>query len=241
QGHIGLSMSMLGDGQLKIQVSDTGNGISEENQKRLFQDFVQVGDDTQKHMEGTGLGLAITRRIVERMEGDIQVYSSLGKGTTMAVYLPVELVEEPQTDQDPDIASNSLNDVDYSAVRVLIVDDVEMNCVMLEALLNSLGISNCEVERDGLDAVNRIKQDDNFDILLMDVRMPIMNGLDATRQIRELGYDKPVIALTANAFEEDQEGCLEAGMEHFLAKPLRLEDLQSVLNKALASTNPSLN
>ncbi|WP_197475794.1 hypothetical protein, partial [Oleiphilus sp. HI0043] len=79
---------------------------------------------------------------VERMEGDIQVYSSLGKGTTMAVYLPVELVEEPQTDQDPDIASNSLNDVDYSAVRVLIVDDVEMNCVMLEALLNSLGISN---------------------------------------------------------------------------------------------------
>ncbi|KZZ68487.1 hypothetical protein A3763_14240 [Oleiphilus sp. HI0128] len=234
-------MSMLGDGQLKIQVSDTGNGISEENQKRLFQDFVQVGDDTQKHMEGTGLGLAITRRIVERMEGDIQVYSSLGKGTTMAVYLPVELVEEPQTDQDPDIASNSLNDVDYSAVRVLIVDDVEMNCVMLEALLNSLGISNCEVERDGLDAVNRIKQDDNFDILLMDVRMPIMNGLDATRQIRELGYDKPVIALTANAFEEDQEGCLEAGMEHFLAKPLRLEDLQSVLNKALASTNPSLN
>lgn len=241
QGHIGLSMSMLGDGQLKIQVSDTGNGISEENQKRLFQDFVQVGDDTQKHMEGTGLGLAITRRIVERMEGDIQVYSSLGKGTTMAVYLPVELVEEPQTDQDPDIASNSLNDVDYSAVRVLIVDDVEMNCVMLEALLNSLGISNCEVERDGLDAVNRIKQDDNFDILLMDVRMPIMNGLDATRQIRELGYDKPVIAVTANAFEEDQEGCLEAGMEHFLAKPLRLEDLQSVLNKALASTNPSLN
>ena len=234
RGHISLTLSTIDNGHIKIQVSDTGNGISEENQKRLFQDFVQVGDDVHKHMEGTGLGLAITRRIIERMEGEIEVISTPGKGTSMIVYLPVELVEEPAVDLPNVEEPQTDTPNDFSNLRVLIVDDVEMNCVMLEGMLEALEVKECHIEKDGHLAVERIKQDCNYDLILMDVRMPTMDGLEASHQIRKLGYSKPIIAVTANAFEEDRGDCLAAGMDDFLAKPVSLETLQDVLSEVLS-------
>lgn len=231
QGSITLSMEVLEGGEIKIQISDTGSGISKENQQRLFQNFVQVGDDAHKHIEGTGLGLAITKKIVERMDGSIQLESALGEGTSMSIFLPIEVVSEPvedsvcESEQSTDVLS------DLSNLRILIVDDVDMNCMMLEGMLEALEVQACEIEKDGSLAVERIKQDDNFDLILMDVRMPIMDGLEATRQIRNMGYSKPIVAVTANAFEEDKDDCLTAGMNDFLAKPIELEALQKILRE----------
>jgi CheY-like chemotaxis protein len=168
------------------------------------------------------------------MDGTIRVESSLGSGTCMTVFLPVDFAESPVSDEPSDGQPQCDDAIDFSRLRVLIVDDVEMNCMMLEGMLEALGLPSCEVEHDGSLAVERIRDDDNFDLILMDVRMPTMDGLEATRQIRQLGFTKPVIAVTANAFDEDRQDCLAAGMNSFLSKPVNMDELQRVMIEVLA-------
>jgi CheY-like chemotaxis protein len=161
------------------------------------------------------------------MHGKNDVVSTLGVGTNMIVSLPIEFADASVLPVDEDEQSN--NGIAVSDLRVLIVDDVEMNCMMLEGMLEALEVKECHIERDGHLAVERIEQDDSFDVVLMDVRMPTMDGLEATKQIRKLGFTNPIIAVTANAFEDDKESCLAAGMNGFLAKPVNLEALQEIL------------
>lgn len=233
-GRIDLSLEVLDNKRIRIQVSDTGCGISVADQTKLFQEFAQVGDQSQRQIEGTGLGLAISRKIVEKMQGKLDVSSALGAGSTLTMELPIDVVSAPSDKIDQKAQLEPSQTSHFSDLRILIVDDVAMNCVVLQGMLATLDITQCETENDGAMAVNRISEDKDFDLILMDVRMPNMDGLEASRLIRELGFTKPIVAVTANAFEEDRDDCFEAGMSNFLSKPVKLESLQQVLSDALS-------
>ena len=229
-GSIELSLLKAPDNTIKIIVTDSGVGISDEEAKTLFQDFVQVRKHANRQVEGTGLGLAITQRIVDRMAGSISLDSIEGKGSTFTVKLPIEVITSNQTDQ-ADISQDkqSLIDHDLSSLSILIVDDVAMNCIILKALLEELGVKNVEEQHDGEEAVELIKMGNQFDVILMDIRMPKMDGLEASQLIRGMEYKKPIFAVTANVFEEDRQACLDAGMDGFLSKPIEIEKLKEIL------------
>lgn len=213
-----------------LQVKDTGVGISEDDAKNLFQDFVQVRKHANRQVEGTGLGLAIIQRIIDRMGGTITLDSKEGKGSTFTVKLPIKTEELSAAMHTPEIENPKMAiDNNVSSLNLLIVDDVPMNCIILDALLEELGITQITEEHDGEEAVAMIRKDPSFDMVLMDIRMPKMDGLEASKLIRELGYNQPIIAVTANAFEEDKQACLDAGMSDFLSKPIELEKLKAVL------------
>ena len=213
-----------------VKVSDTGVGISKNDAKNLFQDFVQVRKHANRQVEGTGLGLAIIKRIIDRMDGTITLDSEEGKGSIFTVKLPLKTEEFSHTIPMPE-AENQISTTtnDLSQLRLLVVDDVPMNCIILNALLEELGITQITEEHDGEDAVALVRKNSSFDMILMDIRMPKMDGLEASKLIRELGYTQPDIAVTANAFEEDKQACLDAGMSDFLSKPIELEKLKEVL------------
>ena len=237
QGQIILSLICDSESSMTIQVKDTGVGISEEDAKNLFQDFFQVRKHANRQVEGTGLGLAIIQRIINRMAGTISLDSHEGKGSTFIVVLPVDIVQTDLKALDS-VTGDDKNEIehDLSQLKLLIVDDVAMNCIILNALLEELGINGVVEEHDGEEAVERIRQDNSFDMILMDIRMPKMDGLEASRLIRELAYNKPIIAVTANAFEEDKQACLEAGMSAFLSKPIELDKLKEVLQRMTESS-----
>ena len=214
---------------IMIQVQDTGVGISDEDAKFLFQDFVQVRKHAHRQVEGTGLGLAIIQRIIAKMSGSIKLESEEGKGSTFTVELPISAYEIQTTTLQSNLENQqNVTHYDFSSLNILIVDDVAMNCIILKALLEELGIQNITEENDGQEALERIRHDDSFDMILMDIRMPKMDGLEASELIRKLGYKRPIIAVTANAFEEDKHACLNAGMTDFLSKPIELEKWKSM-------------
>ena len=232
QGSIKISLVQNHGEGIAITVQDTGIGISEKDAKNLFQDFVQVRKHANRQVEGTGLGLAIVRRIVEKMGGDIRLESDEGKGSQFTVRLPLEILPTDQVEEKKSEQNNTA-EYDFSSLRVLIVDDVAMNCIILKALLEELNIQDIIEKYDGEEALELIQQGSQFDVILMDIRMPKMDGLEASQLIRKLAYDKPIIAVTANAFEEDRQACLNAGMNDFLSKPIEIEKLKEVLQNTL--------
>ena len=234
RGSITFSLVKDDDQGITIVVQDTGIGISKEDAEKLFQDFVQVRKHAKRQVEGTGLGLAIIQRIVDRMGGTISLDSIEGKGSTFSVRLPLVILSNDHIEEKA-YSKNSCLEGDLSSLRVLIVDDVSMNRIILKALLEELGIKDVTEEHDGKEAVERIKQDNQFDVVLMDIRMPNMDGLEASQLIRGLAYDKPIIAVTANAFDEDKQACLNAGMSDFLSKPIEIGKLKEVLQNALCA------
>ena len=234
RGSITFSLVKDDDQGITIVVQDTGIGISKEDAEKLFQDFVQVRKHAKRQVEGTGLGLAIIQRIVDRMGGTISLDSIEGKGSTFSVRLPLVILSNDHIEEKA-YSKNSCLEGDLSSLRVLIVDDVSMNRIILKALLEELGIKDVTEEHDGKEAVERIKQDNQFDVVLMDIRMPNMDGLEASQLIRGLAYDKPIIAVTANAFDEDKQACLNAGMRDFLSKPIEIGKLKEVLQNALCA------
>tara|TARA_R110001592_G_scaffold103247_3_gene291005 strand:- start:10402 stop:12207 length:1806 start_codon:yes stop_codon:yes gene_type:complete len=229
-GCIKLSVARDSDKSIKIVVSDTGVGISDEDAKTLFHDFIQIRKNKNQQVEGTGLGLAIIQRIVDRMAGIISLESIEGKGSTFTVKLPFDLVSSDQIDEF-NISQQRQTPIehDLSSLSILIVDDVAMNCIILKALLEELGVKNIQEEHDGEEAVELIKQGNQFDVILMDIRMPKMDGLEASQLIRGLAYKKAIIAVTANAFEEDKKACLDSGMDGFLSKPVEIDKLKEIL------------
>ncbi len=235
-----ITVSLINDEAqgLTIFVQDTGVGISEIDAKNLFQDFVQVRKHANRQVEGTGLGLVIVKKIVEKMEGSISLDSAEGQGSKFCVKLPPEILlaglsKNKTSSQDETVQQS----YDLSSISVLVVDDVAMNCIILNALLTELGITAVTEVHDGEDVVELIKQGKQFDVILMDVRMPKMDGLEASQLIRSLDYQKPIVAVTANAFEEDRQACLDAGMDGFLSKPIEMEKLKAVLESIAQQTS----
>ena len=214
----------------EFRIKDNGIGMSEEFQTHMFDAFSREQTSTKSGIEGTGLGMAVTRNIVDMMGGTISLTSKEGKGTEFVVTLnfkirkvltmPMDIKEEPlqQTERENR----------YSGKKVLIVEDNELNREIATALLEEIGISVDSVE-DGTDAVERMNEvdDDRYDLIFMDIQMPKMDGYMATREIRTLKNNKkaniPIIAMTANAFEEDKKKAFQAGMNAHIAKPIDIK------------------
>jgi signal transduction histidine kinase/CheY-like chemotaxis protein len=220
QGNVTLSIDIIEKTNttvtFKISVSDTGIGIPADKIERLFKPFSQVDSSTTRKYGGTGLGLAICAKLVNLMGGEIGVESEFGKGTTFFFTLTVQLAAQEITTKTPD-ATQQENEL----LSILIVEDNLINQKVLQISLKKLGFTNITIVNDGMECVE-LFNDKTFDVIFMDMQMPRLDGLDATRIIRSLDLAKSpyIIALTANAFQEDVTLCKEAGMNDFLAKPL---------------------
>ncbi|MDR1089019.1 MAG: response regulator [Coriobacteriales bacterium] len=218
-------------------ISDTGIGISEEQQSRLFHSFEQAESSTSRKFGGTGLGLAISKNIVELMGGRIWVESEPGKGSTFSFSTTMEIPdEEHEMASSTDVPSDSDNH-DFSGYHLLLAEDVDINREILHALLEPTDIAIDDAE-NGVAVVERFKEHpERYDVIFMDVQMPVMDGLEATRTIRALGLPQaeriPIIAMTANVFREDIEKCLAAGMNDHLGKPIDLDLVLRKLNEYL--------
>lgn len=216
---------------LNILVTDTGIGVSADAVSQLFDPFVQADNTTTRRFGGTGLGLTICRHIAELMGGEIQVRSELGRGTVFDVRLPLLWEGDALARQTP-ASPESEQDLDLSSLRVLAADDNATNRLVLRAMMGSMGIPT-EIVEDGRRAVDAWTAG-AFDLVLMDVQMPILNGVDATAEIRRLetergGRRTPIVAFTANAMQHQVAEYLAAGFDCHLAKPVVLGELYAVL------------
>ncbi len=219
---------------LHVRVTDTGIGIAEEACQRIFEQFEQADSSTTRKFGGTGLGLAISKKLVELMDGKIWVESQLGVGSCFHFTATLFLGNEEMLSPDKEAATTS-NQLRQAPLDILVADDVEINRALVQAILEPQGhrITFAENGRQALEA-NESKQ---FDLVLMDIQMPEMDGLQATRAIRE--YERaicrskpvPIIAMTAFAGNEDRQICLDAGMDDYLTKPIKATQLFQLLNK----------
>ena len=210
---------------LKIRVTDTGPGLDESSKLRIFEPFQQASDSTSRHYGGSGLGLAITQRLVRQMGGTLTVASSLGEGSTFSAHLPLsssalEAVEEPHTGR---LRRRSTN----PDTRVLVFEDNPINQIVLDKMIKTLGgtMVLAEDARSGLE----LAVDTRWDLILMDCRMPEVDGFEATRILRARGVLTPIVAVTASATPSERAECFAAGMDAVLEKPLSLESLRSEL------------
>ena len=209
----------------EVEVADNGIGMSEEFQKKMFRPFTQEQRAGEQFVQGTGLGLAITKAIIDKMGGTIQVDSHLGAGTRFLIQIGFLLVEEAENVQQEESMCQSRMEENLQGRHVLLVEDHPMNQMIARRILQNNGLEVVTVD-NGEQAVEifRKREADEFDAVLMDIRMPIMDGITATKLIRQMPYDKarqiPIIAMTANAFEEDMQKTKEAGMDYHLTKPI---------------------
>jgi len=222
QMHVGIvdrdSESVL----LKLEVADQGIGLSADQQARLFKPFSQVDDSLTRKYGGSGLGLVISRRIAELMGGEVGVSSEEGRGSRFWATVRLRLAREQELASDEAITSDARVTLskDYRGVRILVAEDEPSNREVMKFLLLDAGLIP-DLAVDGKDAV-ALAENGRHALVLMDLQMPVMNGLDACRAIRQLpGMSNiPIIATTANAFESDRDRCLSAGMNDHLAKPV---------------------
>ena len=214
--------------QVSFSVSDTGIGISPEQLTKLFQPFQQADLSTTRRFGGTGLGLSISHDLAGLMGGALMVASRAGEGSTFTLRLPLPRVAPPGT-ASPTVAPATQR---LAGLRVLAAEDNEVNCMVLESMLEFEG-AQVVFASNGLEAVNAMAQADasSYHAVLMDVQMPVMDGLEATRRILAANPTVPVIGLTAHALEEERDRCRAAGMVEHLAKPVELDELVSVLQR----------
>jgi signal transduction histidine kinase/CheY-like chemotaxis protein/HPt (histidine-containing phosphotransfer) domain-containing protein len=235
EGEVLISLSRKGSDEktvtVRFAVRDTGVGISEAQRSRLFQDFSQGDATTTRRYGGTGLGLAISKRIVDLMGGTIGVESAPGEGSLFFFDLPFGLTDDERSRPK---ASSSIRPSLFPGAKVLIVDDSPTNRRVADALVRKLGLTGTTAA--SAEEALGLLEEEPFDLILMDIQMPAMDGLEATGLIRrsEAPYrDIPIIAVTAGAFEGDRKGCLEAGMDDYLAKPILPEALRRVIDEVL--------
>jgi PAS domain S-box-containing protein len=230
QGFIDFSLIVKSkkDKEIILQgcVSDSGIGIPKNKLNQLFKPFSQADSSTTRKYGGTGLGLAICEKLLKLMGGEIWVESEEGKGSKFFFTWTAQLVT---VETEPVL--ESIEEDSHSALSILVVDDNSINQKVLTLLLKRLNFKNVSIANDGLECVEMFKNR-NFDLVFMDLQMPNIDGLNATKIIRSLKLSKQpyIIALTGNVFVEDIKECYESGMDNFLSKPLDLETLKTVMN-----------
>ena len=235
QGEVALTVTASeGTGnwrRILFAVRDTGPGIAPEHQQRIFDSFSQVDASITRKYGGTGLGLAISRSLVEQMGGHLRVESQLGHGATFSFSIAAEIAEMPQAKAPPPAAREPA--ADLPALKIIVADDNPVNRRVAVSLLKLLGYQ-ADSACDAKDLLERLQHTD-YDVVFMDVQMPEMDGLEATRRIRAdlpSGRQPHVVAMTAAAFPEDRVRCLDAGMNDYIAKPASLDELAAVLRRA---------
>ncbi len=239
QGSVALRVAIQADEAehvtLRFEVEDTGIGIAPEAQARLFNAFEQADGSTTRKYGGTGLGLAITAHIATAMGGEVGVRSEPGQGSTFwfTARLKKSLEAPAPEPLHPDDCEATLRRM-YSGVPVLLVEDEPVNREVAQILLEDIGFQ-VDTAENGVEAV-RMAGQRRYDLILMDMQMPEMDGLEATRRIRALpgGGDRLIIAMTANAFADDKERCLAAGMDHFATKPIDPDSFLKLLLTSLS-------
>ncbi len=224
-GGVRIGMSTLQQGQvLQCQVQDTGIGIPPDKVDRLFEKFSQIDSSITRRYGGTGLGLVICKRLVEGMGGQIRATSKQREGSTFTFVIPLVPADEPG--KQAKAAQTALK---ATNLKILLVEDNAVNQMLALGMLQKLGL-NADLATDGAEAAERVR-DTSYDLILMDMQMPRMDGLTATRAIRSMpDIRQPrIVALTANAMESDRDACLAAGMDDFLSKPFKAAELQDKL------------
>lgn len=238
-GSVTLAISLLASDSascsLRFRVSDTGIGMTPEQQARLFHDFEQAEASITRKYGGTGLGLSISRRLVELMNGNIQIRSEIGQGSEFWFEITLPVSEEPANEFGSSVLSVTPSQLRsrHAGARILLVEDTPINQDVAQDYLGDAGL-RAELAENGKQAIDYLRES-QVDLVLMDLQMPIMDGLTATRFIRTLpGCERlPIIAMTANAYPEDRQQCLAAGMNDYLAKPIEPEVFYAMLAKWL--------
>lgn len=229
-GSVKVGVSRVG-GNVKIDVIDTGIGMSKEGLHRIFSPFSQADTDTTRLYGGTGLGLTLCRQLIERMHGQILVDSEVGRGTHFTVTLPLPVYETALTEPEPAATRENNAAAGSAALAILLVEDNQVNQLVASSLLRKLG-HTVDLAENGKRALQAM-ENRTYDMVLMDCQMPVMDGYEATRQIRENPAWKtlPVIAVTANVMQGDRENCLASGMNDYITKPYNRNDLKAVIER----------
>lgn len=225
KGSIHFGCYFIEPGILKCYVKDTGPGISDKHKYEIFNRFVQVDREEHSKKEGTGLGLSITKGLIKLLGGEIGIKSKKDKGTIFYFTIPVQ-----KTEDNSEISDNVIDKkYDFSNVNILIAEDIEDNYQLIREILKK---TKCNMKwvKDGLQCLNEFKKR-KYDIILMDMRMPIMSGYDAVKRIRELDKDIPIIAQTAYALTNDKQNLLSIGCSEYIPKPIDNNELLSTISK----------
>jgi len=234
RGSIELKVHCIDNQTLCFKIIDTGIGIDAESIDRIFEPFVQAASSGQSPRAGTGLGLTICKELANLMGGAIRVQSTLGTGSSFSLCLPLEAVLEADT--VPQALNDNTESGNLIGKRVLLVEDVALNRFLVEAMTAEWGIE-LEMAENGAEGLKKVRQA-TYDLVLMDVQMPVMDGVQATRVIRQLSDSSiasiPIVALSANAFDSDRRSYLEAGMNDTLSKPFDSEQLRAVMLRVLS-------
>lgn len=210
-------------------MKDEGIGIPEDKQQMIFRQFEQADQSQNARKQGTGLGLAISSRLVHMMDADILLESAPGEGSTFEFTVPLKWTEDADTTEQTDSRK-----ADFDGKRVLVVEDNALNMEIAQALLEDCNMT-VEAAYNGEEAVQRMKEvpEGYYDLILMDIMMPVMDGLEATGEIRKLDREDcrtiPIVAMSANAFDEDVKRSLASGMNGHLSKPVDVGKLQELL------------
>ena len=222
--------------QFQFTVKDNGIGMSKNLQEHIFEPFTREDNAQVEKIQGTGLGMSITKSLVDLMDGTIVINSELGKGTEILISLKFKVLDHEETRKLKEEAEGV---IDYSSLKgknILLAEDNEFNREIAVTLLGEYGLV-VDTAEDGQVAVNKMEaaEPDKYSLILMDVMMPVMNGYEATQKIRKLNNEKkakiPIIAMTANAFEEDKKHAIDSGMNSFVSKPFDMKDLLRTLKK----------
>jgi PAS domain S-box-containing protein len=230
-GFIEYGVTLKDETTLEFYVRDTGIGIAEEKQKHIFEPFRQAEEKTTRKYGGTGLGLSISKRLVEKMGGEIHLRSTLGEGSTF--YFTIPCVRGKATTQEAETAHQEVGPSDVK--KILVAEDNQINQLVIQKMLERLGYE-VVVAHDGRDAVSLLKSDPDIDLILMDMYMPHLDGIETTTVVRRMedadqDHRIPIIALTAAAGKEEKDRMLEAGCDDYLVKPLQRDVLVEVLKK----------
>ena len=226
---------------IQTKVSDTGIGMSEEFLPSLFELFTRERNTTISKIPGTGLGMAIVKNFVDLMDGSIEVESELGEGSTFTITIPHKIANKDYTNRN--IESSNELDIDFKGKRILLAEDNELNAEITTTILSEMGFEVKAVE-DGILCVNEMQHQpaNTYDLILMDIQMPNMDGYKATHCIRRLFQPEkaniPIIAMSANAFEEDKKKAFDVKMNDYITKPIDFQKMEEVLKHVLSKKDP---
>ena len=235
QGHVHLNVTLEQHDNkpfIRFDVEDTGIGIPEDRQQAVFESFTQADGSTSRQFGGTGLGLTITKQLAELLGGDLTLTSVPSKGSTFSMIIPTGMdIQQPTLDRHHIQSNHQETPQAQFKGHVLVAEDIEGNQKLMKLMLTMLGV-DVTLANDGNQAIQKALSQ-SFDLILMDMQMPYMNGYEATQILKQQGCQAPIVALTANAMKGDDKICLEAGCDAYLTKPIDRRELPRILAKYL--------